>query len=128
MTFFTVPLVGMHFRPPAKALLQVLPTDFPLQAETEPDNEYDKHAIKLMLKSADIPKDAHDDLNMLASGFGFPIEDILAKDAWHLGYVKATSASQIAPLINGGSHKFASSKLSYDGEGKPLVTIEVVPA
>lgn len=130
MPHFRVPVVGMHFRPPAKAILQVLPTDFPLNLELEPDNEYDPNAIKVMVKSGDIPKDAHSDLGNLAAGFGFDLDTILAQEAWHLGYIARGQAAELAGFLGGGSptHKFVSGKLAFDHEGKPIMDMEIAPS
>ncbi len=129
-TRFKVPVVGMHFRPPAKAILQVLPMDHPLHVELEPENEYDRNAIKVMINSADIPKEAHSDLGTLAAGYGFDLDQILSQDSWHLGYVKATSAAELASFLGGPqpSHKFVSGKLSFDPKGLPVMDMEIEPA
>jgi len=130
MPHYQVPVVGMHFRPPAKAILQVLPSDFPLGIEMEPDNEFDPNAIKVMVKSEDIPKDAYHDLNTLAQGYGFTTEQILEQPAWHLGYVKATHAAELAGFLGGPSpsHKFVKGTLGFDHKGLPLMNMEIAPA
>lgn len=130
MPNYRVPVVGMHFRPPAKAILQVLPLDFPLGIEMEPDNEHDPNAIKVIVKSEDLPKDSHSTLDTLAQGFGFSAADILAQPEWHLGYVKATSAAELAGFLGGSrpSHRYTSGKLAFDMEGKPILDMQIDPA
>ena len=129
MPHYQVPVVGMHFRPPAKAILQVLPSDFPLGIEMEPDNEYDRNAIKVMVKSEDIPKDSHNDLGSLAAGYGFTLDQIMEQPAWHLGYVKATHAAELAALLGGPApaFKFNKGSLSFDHKGLPLMNMEITP-
>jgi hypothetical protein len=60
----TTSLVGAHFRPPAKALLAVLPTGHPLFLRPEPTNEYDSNAVQVALRTA-----------------------VLSQEEWHLGYL-----------------------------------------
>ena len=46
----SIPLVGAHFRPPAKALIQSLPVGQVLRLSREPDNQYDTNAIQVWLR------------------------------------------------------------------------------
>ncbi len=125
MPHYQVPLVGMHFRPPAKAILQVLPLDHPLHIEPEPGNEYDSNALMVKVKSAEIPTEAHSDLDVLAGGFGYPLADILAQEQWHLGYIARGEAAHLAPMLSTFQVKMA--KLGFGGDGKPVVNMELEP-
>ena len=49
MPIHHAPLVGSHFRPPAKALLASLPAGFHLELRPEPLNPYDPNAIEVWL-------------------------------------------------------------------------------
>jgi hypothetical protein len=122
-------LVGDHFRPPAKSILQVLGLSTPLRLEAEPDNAYDSDAIKVFVKSKDIPEKMYETLNSLASGYGFTIEEILAQDEWWLGYIANSEKT-------GG--KFASGlerteldlsklecKLGFSPDGKYTVMVKL---
>jgi hypothetical protein len=131
MTKVSAPLVGMHFRPPAKAILQHLPADCPLQVVPEPDNAHDEHALQVFVKSADIPASQHEDLASAAQLFGHSIEDILAQEQWHLGYVKATEALHLQPRImqlaadTNTDEICVPATLTFGASGKPLVTMEL---
>src|SRR5712692_3567998 len=83
------PLVGAHFRPPAKAILGVLPNSTPLRLEREPSNDYDPNAIKVLAASSAIPQSQYGELEAQALGFGFDTEAILAQEWHHLVYVAA---------------------------------------
>lgn len=45
MKTYTYPMVGMHYRPPANALVQVLPVNTRMTLMAEPYNEFDSNAI-----------------------------------------------------------------------------------
>lgn len=70
-------LVGAHFRPPAKAVLQALPSECPLRVVPEPENPYDAQAMAVFLQIADLE---------IAVGPGTPrriaLEDALPGAGW----------------------------------------------
>jgi hypothetical protein len=133
MSKVTAPLVGMHFRPPAKAILSVLPSNCPLYVVPEPDNPYDANALQVFVRSADIPESQHSELSELGNAsalFGTSLAEILAQERWHLGYVKATEAVHIAPRIAQAFElqtyiEFMPATLAFDSAGKPLVAMEL---
>lgn len=135
MTTHFVPLVGMHFRPPAKAILAVLPARTKLRLVPEPDNPHDPNALRVEVATSDIPNSdaAREQLNSDALPFGFTVEDILGEASWHLGYVKATEALWLAPLVVQAlalsdppdpSREFLPASLVFDASGKPAVRVE----
>lgn len=87
MPTYSAPIVGSHWRPPAKAILQVLPANCPLVLRHDPENEFSTEAIAVYLRSADIPQSAHQELELHGPGYGFSLESILAQAEWHLGYI-----------------------------------------
>jgi len=95
MTNYQIPIVGMHFRPPAKAFMQVLPSKHQLILKPEPENKFDSNAIAVYALSADLPADLHEELNILATPMGYSIEDILQSPEWQLGYIAAKDAAVI---------------------------------
>jgi hypothetical protein len=121
MTTYTLPLVGAHFRPPAKALLAVLPAGQALRLRPEPSNEYDANACQVIVDTADIPESCHDDLASEAPPYGYDLEGIFAADEWHLGYIPRTDAETITPLIN-------QWILDNDTDNEPLPVPGAVPA
>lgn len=88
-------IVGAHFRPPAKALLQVLPLGLPLMLIAEPSNEHDPDAIRVEVVTSDIPLEQHTYLNTLAAGYGYDLDSILAQDSWHLGYIPRKDTARL---------------------------------
>ena len=115
-------IMGAHFRPPAKAILSVLPTDCPLSIVPEPTNEYDPNALQVVLASADIPEDCYNELDLAAAGYGFSVEQILAQEQWQLGYVGREYAANLAPFqakIKGGAFR-----LGADGKWLVRITLE----
>ena len=133
-----IPLVGMHFRPPAKVLLASLPVGHELWLQREPGNEYDPGAIAVYLASDSIPTEAYDNLEILLPGNGRTLEEILAQDEWQLGYVAANrtkkldweglSAKELAPILDelyNGNH---SAKLGFAPDGSPVLEIEIPDA
>lgn len=100
----TYPIVGAFYRPPAKALIDVLPIGTPLSLIAEPENAFDPFAVAVWLYSRDIPSGpAQETLRGTLPAFGIDLETVLAQDAWHLGYVpkemaKALRESDTVPV------------------------------
>jgi hypothetical protein len=117
----SAPLVGMFFRPPAKAILAHLPSSCPLEIQPEPENPHDENALQVFVKSTDIPPAQHEDLRADAAGMGFDLETILSTPEWHLGYIARAFAAQWAPAFSPGR---TAAKLTFNFEGIPQVTIE----
>lgn len=125
----SAPLVGMHHRAPAKAILQCLPADTKLILEPEPENPFDPNAIKVLVAPAAVPQTQHTMLETLLLGYGYSMEHFLEERSWHLGYIKAqpiksgdsSSAAEIAPIL--GDQREAT--LRFDHEGKPWVDVQV---
>lgn len=93
-------IVGAFFRPPAKAILECLPAATPLVLRAEPTNEYDANAIKVCISTADIPPTALAAMEADLSGFGFAIDDILAQEEWHLGYIPRQETHMWHPILD----------------------------
>jgi len=49
MPSLTAPIVGLHFHPPAKWLLEKLPQQTPLILSPNPDNPHDPNAIEILI-------------------------------------------------------------------------------
>jgi len=114
-----LPIVGAHFRPPAKALLEVLPSGAPLWLRPEPDNPYDANAIQVGVDRSEIEalsQAMKAELETLALGYGFDLEGILSEPEWHLGYIPRTVAASLT--LAPGKHP---ASLAFDPAGKPMV-------
>jgi hypothetical protein len=112
------PLVGAHYRPPAKALLQVLPQGAALVLTPEPDNPFDANAIMVSVATSEVPQGQHPTLKALAAGYGFELDEVLGKAEWHLGYVKATVAATMR--LEGPT----PARLGFDAKGQPQVQLQ----
>ena len=113
------PIVGMRFRPPALAILQVLPIDCPLWLVPEPSNPYDSNALQVVVSSDSIPSARHADLAASAEGFGFDLADILAEGEWHLGYIAKEFAAKVALPDR------VPCFLTFSAEGAPRALVEI---
>ena len=119
-TPYSLPLVGAHFRPPAKALIQSMPMSHPLELRPEPTNPYDSNAIAIWLDAHTLPDDSLEELRHTLPGMGSDIDDLMAQRHWHIGYIPKTDAATLqAPIAE---HGVCNAALSFDGTGKPLVT------
>ena len=118
----TYSIVGAHFRPPAKAIVQVLPSGCPLQVIPEPDNPYDANALKVCVMTSDIPEDQHQALDELAAGYGSSWADIAVQEQWHLGYIPRTDAVNLAPQLSGET---AIGELTFNMRGAPAISLDL---
>lgn len=115
-----IALVGMHFRPPALAILSVLPAGCPLTATPEPTNPFDPNAIAVHVATSDIPESSHNQLAIESSGYGSSLEEILAAPSWHLGYIPAKLAAILAPKMKGEAQQ---GTLVFSLAGKPMIDL-----
>lgn len=119
----TYPIVGMHFRPPAKALIEILPIGCPLTLIAEPDNAHDSNAVAVWLYSENIPEESKSRLRELLIPFGYELEQILAEEVWHLGYIpremaKVLRENEIVPIDSSVDGTF-----SVSNNGAPRVRL-----
>lgn len=138
----TSPLVGAHFRPPAKAVLRSLPAGTRLRLEPEPDNPYDAKAIRVLVDLAgQLPFGCYDLLESCLEGTGFTRQDLLApgQEPLHLGYVADSDGRasgggpgnrEIGQLIYKATEaglrpmdEVLEASLQFSPEGNPLVCV-----
>jgi len=93
MPIHHAPLVGAHFRPPAKALLASLPAGHPLELRPEPDNPYDPNAIAVWLDTKTLPSEAREELVETLEGTGFDLESMDEQRDFHVGYMAKDHAA-----------------------------------
>lgn len=116
-------IVGCHFRPPAKDLLQVMATGTPLMLVREPENPYDPNAIKVMVATTDIDEAWADDLRPMLASRGLDWSDLQAEPEWHLGYIPRTEAEVLAVSFDAHGEPVHAT-LAFDMTGKPAVVFE----
>jgi hypothetical protein len=95
MSYETLPIVGMFYRPPAQILVSSLAVGTPLVLFAEPDNPADPNAVAVWLKSSEIPDSAYAFLEENLPDAGFSLDGVLAQDMWQLGYVPKEIAKQL---------------------------------
>lgn len=132
-----VPLVGAHFRPPAKALIQALPSSHRLELRPEPSNPYDPNAIAVWLDAATIPDDIlQDELRFTLPGMGQDVDGLLSERWWQLGYIAKDQAAiyqEPVTLAIAANNEEAPDDpwtgfpcaLAFDGSGKPAVLFNI---
>ena len=137
---FVVPLVGAHFRPPAKTIIQSLPAGYTLELRPEPSNPYDANAVAVWFDASHLTQDAKDELESTLPGSGSNLDDLLEQRFWQLGYLAKEHAAlhqeRIAFMIEGHNEDAAVSgegflwsgfpcKLSFTGAGQPAVIFNI---
>jgi len=128
-------LVGMHFRPPAKAVLAHLPAEAQVDLIPEPDNPYDEFAVKVLVDPDAVPEDEYEALREDLAASGFDLEELLGGPFLQLGYVGSkpgkagpvfgvTYAPELQPqLLSAEDYK---ATLGFDVSGDPLVHITII--
>jgi len=89
------PIVGMFYRPPAKAFINVLAIGTPLIIRAEPDNQTDPNAVAVWLRTSYLGEAALAELDLQLGGFGYKLADVLAREEWHLGYIPKEMAAEL---------------------------------
>lgn len=95
----TLPIVGSFYGPqrgsPSPALVNCLAIGTPLFLIAEPDNPADPNAIAVYVESENLTPQMQNYLEENLGAFGFTLEQILAQDAWHLGYIPKQMAAKL---------------------------------
>lgn len=129
----SVALVGMHFRPPAKEVLSVLPLNTTLILRPEPENQYDMNAVAVLVDMADFPTRL---IPLLDTILPMPFEavELCANGLLHLGYLAASGkkTAQGGPgnveallLISNYGLDNLTTELGSAPEGYPTVNISL---
>lgn len=129
-------LVGMHFRPPAKAVLASLPQGAELKLMREPFNEHDIAAVAVWVRIAQVPKEQYSLLELAAQGHGFSLDEVLARSEHQLGYIASVKlpkgmepnglsmAPAIAFKLDASPAPGYTARLVFDTAGRPIVEID----
>jgi len=135
MARLTCTLVGMHFRPPAKAILANLPAGAQLDLVPEPDNMYDEHAVKVVVDPGEVPSTQYEELDNAMAGQGHDSAEFLKGPPFHLGYIGSkpgrkgpmpgiTYAPDLAPVLAQADDYKA--ELGFDLSGDPIVYVTIM--
>ena len=137
------PIVGAHFRPPARLVLAALAGGTTLRLEPEPENPYDPNAIKVLVCPEAVPESQRERLAGELPNCGWSLELLLAEREIQLGYVCAsTNAKALAKapgtrgnveigqaiaLAQQAGHQWAAA-LGFGIAGEPQVVITICQA
>ena len=91
-------LVGQHFSPPAKLLLQCVRGGASITIHPEPDNPYDPNALKVFIATSEIDYEALRDKEEELAGMGLGLEDITNQAEWPLGHIAAGEGKPLAKV------------------------------
>lgn len=122
-------VVGMHFRPPAKDVINMLAAGTPVVLMREPENEYDENAVKVVLFDF-CEGGAHHDLRKLILDSGQYGEELFTNPL-HLGYIdskKTGMAKLFSEAMVSEGMEAVEAKLEFSMDGKPQVMTELEPA
>lgn len=139
------PLVGSHFHPPAKQVLQALVAGQPLLLVPDPSNPYDAKAVKVFVNlHGTFPVARIPELDEVLAGTGFTAVELLANpEPLMIGHLadsdgkvitKAREGAQGTGLALVGNREFAEwaashcleapwpARLAFTPNGQPAVT------
>ena len=89
METLVCPIVGSHFVPPAKLLLESLPNGAELKLSPNPANPYDAKAIEVWVEVGELPLVvlAYLDFQAKLAGYGHDLESLKATSKFMLGHI-----------------------------------------
>jgi hypothetical protein len=119
----TYPIVGAFYRPPAKALLEVLPIGTQLMLMAEPDNAYDPNAIAVWLNTTDIPEASFAKLEELLPNYGTDVDTVKASEAHHVGYIPKEMAKSLRDNEVVKVETIVIASFSLSSSGAPRVRL-----
>ena len=121
----STPIVGAHFRPPAKQVCALLSNDHPLRFEREPTSPYDDNAVKVLVDLTDMNEEEFwENLKPHLDGAGVSRDEVEVPD-FHLGYVdskKTGNAQAVCEAMQAGYEP--SATLTRDMAGAPFAKVE----
>lgn len=132
---YEVPIVGMHFRPPAKHLVAALPLGSPLTLVRDPENSYEQKArtsngtaaaIKVFLPTADLPEVFWTEVEPHLAGCGSSREELLIQPP-HIAFIASKGNESvlcdIANAMDGGWE--ATATFARDMAGNAMAKVEL---
>ena len=121
-------LVGMHFNPPAKIVLQALPSGAKVELRPELTNPYDENAVEVWVSPGEIEEAV---LKLNATKLmdsGFDVDEIMKGDALRLGHIGASGKKPIlkAALTVAGLQGNVEFLAEVEGEWPQFGTLAFV--
>lgn len=125
-------LVGMHFHPPAPAVLAHLPQGARLIIEPEPTNPYDPHAMRVLVDLFQVPGEQINELELKLAGFGMDFDSLAQEGRMMLGHLASAIGKPYAKArekgdpVSAGCIDFERAQvragvLEFGPTGAPLV-------
>jgi len=111
-------LVGMHFRPPAKQVLEHLPAGALLMLRAEPDNPYDPAAVSVWISPSEVPEGQRPELDIKLPGTGTDPEDFWQTPEIMLGYLGASGGKPLVKAIQAEGQPLAGNGEALDEDGR----------
>lgn len=134
MATFTAPLVGMHFRPPAKDIVNCLTGETEFLLEHQPENPHDGDAVRVLLYGF-CPGGQHEDIFASIAAMerenGRTDEDWRLSDPQFLGFIANSEktggkfASKLVQCLALMETASIVGKLTFGNDGKPAVRIDI---
>lgn len=122
-------LAGAYFRPPANALIAVLPIGTDLRLEEEPTNVYDPFAVRVWARVDSVPVSALETFATTLEGYGFALEDL--PEEIMLGYIGASGGKPCLREGAPGNRELppgvTTGTLAYFASGSPAVAVPGTP-
>ena len=126
-------IVGAYFRPPAQQVLGALPSGHPLVLVPEPDNEFDPHALRVMLDTDGLSPDTRDNVSHALEGTGHDLAEL--DTLMHVGYCAAARNKMLAGRADMSSNQQLIEALAdadvpwrgtlmFDTSGHPQIVVE----
>jgi hypothetical protein len=119
------PIVGMHFRPPAKAIVAHLPLDTELELRPDPENPYSTtgKAVKVFVDMNDLPETFWAAAESDLAGMGGEREELEIEPIM-LGFVAEAKNHEAQKAIFDLIEKSPYTAIfSRDPAGKPIVIV-----
>lgn len=127
----TLAIVGARFRPPAKEILNNLPSNAKLILRRQPDNPYDSNAVQVCLwMDQDLPETVMT-LLIGAEHVDEYYKDVEDVEPFHLGFIPRDEAVEIAPMMDEGMDDTEEAPsewpalLTFLPSGQPGVKFEI---
>lgn len=133
MTKLVTLIVGAHFRPPAKQLLNYLPMGAALTLLPDDSNEYDALAVKVQVDPNLVPASQWPALDAELLETGNTIEQVLSAGPVQLGFIPAQGgkplekARALEPHLAGNAQVRELLGLEQSGQGSLAVQLAFGP-
>lgn len=122
----TAPIVGMHFRPPARTVIDILPGLTPLRLVREPENPYDSNAVAVYLEEwpAGVKETLEEMINSRLEGEIAEWNADVLMLPFHLGYIANNEktggrhADTIASHLDAVGETALGAELTFGADGK----------